>query len=76
MIEKILLIKNVGRFVDFQLKGSPEWNGSFSRVNVIYAPNGSGKITLTIILQSAAKKSATLIKGSRSHTGTRGRKSN
>jgi len=71
MIEKILSIKNVGRFVDFQLKGSSEWNGSFSKVNIIYAPNGSGKTTLTNIFQSVSNKTSTLITGRRSDSLTK-----
>jgi wobble nucleotide-excising tRNase len=52
MIEKIVSIKNIGHFVDYNVCGTKEWNGSLTKVTTIYAPNGSGKTTLSTILKS------------------------
>lgn len=48
MIKKIINIKNVGKFVNFQAQGSCE----FAQSTAIYADNGSGKTTLTQLLKS------------------------
>jgi wobble nucleotide-excising tRNase len=66
MIEKIISIKNIGRFTDFQLRPTTHWNGAFKKINLIYAPNGSGKTTLTTIFQSLAIDNPLLITGRRS----------
>lgn len=50
MIERILKIKHVGKFLgSFR---SSDWDGSLKRNNIIYAPNGSGKTTLSLIFES------------------------
>ena len=45
VFKKLIHIKNYGRFSYFCSKNS-DWDGSFKKINVIYAPNGSGKTTL------------------------------
>ncbi len=51
MIDKLLYIKNCGRFINCTI--SPNyWDGTFSKINTIYAENGSGKTTFTQILKS------------------------
>jgi wobble nucleotide-excising tRNase len=55
MIKKITSIKGIGSFKDlnFQYPVSENWsNREFKPVNVIYAENGMGKTTLTMILNS------------------------
>lgn len=61
MIEKIISIQNIGRFIDYNVKPENGWNGSFSKVNIIYAPNGFGKTTLATILKSLAQNEPQLI---------------
>ena len=48
MIEKILEIKNVGKFVNFSPKGDVE----FRKLTLIFGENGSGKTMLSAILRS------------------------
>jgi len=48
MIEKIIQIKNVGRFLDYAAKGDV----TFRKLTLIYAENGRGKTTLCAILRS------------------------
>ena len=62
MIEKIIEIKNVGHFTDFRNTSPQNWNGSFRKVNIIYAPNGSGKTTLSTIFKSLAQNNPDLLK--------------
>ena len=55
MIKKITSIKGIGSFkdLDCQYPASENWsNREFKPVNVIYAENGMGKTTLTMILNS------------------------
>lgn len=53
MINKILYIKNCGKFKNYTSPiDKSGWNGEFSRINTIYAENGSGKTTLTQIFKS------------------------
>ncbi|MCR9251671.1 MAG: AAA family ATPase [bacterium] len=66
MIDKIISIKNVGRFSDFSVRGGTLWNGTFKKINVIYAVNGSGKTTLTSILKSLKSNSPKLVNIKRS----------
>ncbi len=61
MIKKILKITGIGRFADYQLKTDKSWNGTFSDINVIYAPNGSGKTTLSTIFKSLTQLDSTYI---------------
>lgn len=48
MIEKLIAIKNVGKFRDYSCTGDV----AFKRFNIIYAENGIGKTTLSAILRS------------------------
>ena len=53
MIHRIIEIQNCGRFVDYKPSEKEYgWNGIFSRLNTIYAENGSGKTTFTQIIKS------------------------
>ncbi|MBK6283687.1 MAG: hypothetical protein IPF54_14475, partial [Draconibacterium sp.] len=61
MIEKIIEIKNIGRFIDYKLKASNQWNGELKKINLIYAPNGSGKTTLATIFKSLKTENGSLI---------------
>ena len=61
MIEKIIEIKNIGRFIDYKLKSSNQWNGELKQINLIYAPNGSGKTTLATIFKSLKTENGSLI---------------
>lgn len=51
MIKKIISIKGVGRYKNFNAKDM-KINTLFDKLNVIYANNGSGKTTLTAIFKS------------------------
>lgn len=51
MFGKLLKIKNYGRFKNFT-KNDSDWDGTFRKVNVIYAPNGMGKTSLAVIFRS------------------------
>lgn len=48
MIEKIISIKNIGRFINFSTSGDLQ----FRKLNLIYAENAKGKTTLCSILRS------------------------
>lgn len=48
MLEKIVRIKNIGRFLDYAAKGDV----TFRKLTLIYAENGRGKTTLCAILRS------------------------
>lgn len=48
MIEKIIKIQNVGKFVNY----SPHGDVAFQRLTLIHADNGQGKTTLSAILRS------------------------
>lgn len=51
IIEKILRISNLGKFIDWKADGNV-WNGQFNKITAIYADNGSGKTTFTQIFKS------------------------
>lgn len=48
MVEKIICIKNIGRFRDYNARGDV----SLRKMNLVYADNGRGKTTLCAILRS------------------------
>lgn len=50
MIKRINKLKNVGRFID--LKSESGTQGDFSKLNVIYAQNATGKSTICDVLRS------------------------
>lgn len=51
--KKLIHIKNYGRFTNFVSKLS-DWDGSFQRINIVYAPNGSGKTSLAELFKSTS----------------------
>lgn len=51
MYKKLVHIKHYGRFSNFCAK-STDWDGSFKKINIIYAPNGSGKTSLAELFRS------------------------
>ena len=51
MLKKLIHIKNYGKFSNFNIASS-DWDGTFKKNNVIYAPNGSGK---TLLLEGYIK---------------------
>ena len=54
MINKLLYIRNCGRFINCTLIPQ-DWDGTFDKINTIYAENGSGKTTFTQIIKSLSK---------------------
>ena len=67
MLEKIISIRNVGKFAEYQCQGDVE----LRRVNIVYADNGRGKTTLATILRSLKLGDGSLIEGRRT-LGTSG----
>ena len=61
MIEKLILIHNYGKFKHFDIAMS-DWDGTFKKTNVIYAPNGSGKTTLALLFNSLSGNNELLLK--------------
>lgn len=51
MFKKLVFIKNYGRFSNFNIIQS-DWDGSFGKTNVIYAPNGFGKTSFSVMMRS------------------------
>ncbi len=60
MIHKLVHIKNVGKFYNYN-SGNDNWNGIFNKVTTIYAENGSGKTTFTQILKSLCENNNEII---------------
>lgn len=61
MIEKLISIKNIGHFIDYSINPKKDnWDGQLKKINIIYAPNGSGKTTMATILRSLKDKSLLL----------------
>lgn len=52
MIKKVLQIANCGILREYIVKKNSDFDGSFKKVNIIYAENGSGKTTFTQIIKS------------------------
>lgn len=61
MYKKLLHIKNYGRFINFNSKLS-DWDGTFQKINIIYAPNGSGKTSLAELFRSTSGDSEIVAK--------------
>lgn len=61
MIEKIIKIKRIGKFADFSLAPTSEWNGELSKINTIYSENANGKTTLSSIFRSLKENVPQLI---------------
>ena len=51
MLEKLISIKNIGKLAKLNLRNG-NWDGVFLKSNIIYAPNGTGKTTLSMVFQS------------------------
>ena len=66
MLKQIILIKNIGKFVDVR---PPSGNSEFQKLNIYYAENGSGKTTLSAILRSLCTGSPDYILGKKSVFG-------
>ena len=63
MIEKIVQLKNIGHFVDYNFTACIDnWDGQLKKINVIYAPNGSGKTTHATIFRSLKEENLLLAK--------------
>lgn len=60
MINKVIHIKNVGKFTDYTVNTNPMWNGEFKPITLIYGQNGIGKTTFTSILKSLKNNDALL----------------
>jgi len=60
MINKVIHIKNVGKFTDYSVNTTPTWNGEFKSITLIYGQNGIGKTTFTSILKSLKENDALL----------------
>ena len=61
MINKIISIKNTGKFRSFTAQGNS--NALFNRMNIIYSENGRGKTTLSNIFRSLNDQNGELIIG-------------
>lgn len=62
MIDKLLAVKNVGIFDNLRID-TDTWNKEFKKLNLIYAENGQGKTTLSVIFQSIKKGKPELLIG-------------
>lgn len=51
MFKKLIHIKNYGKFSNYCSSAS-DWDGSFKKINIIYAPNGSGKTSLAELFRA------------------------
>lgn len=69
MIHKLVHIKNVGKFYNYN-SGSNNWNGIFKKVTTIYAENGSGKTTFTQIIKSLSENNNEIIQRRKSFGST------
>jgi wobble nucleotide-excising tRNase len=66
VLRKIILIKNVGRFVSYSATGDVE----LKRYNLVFAENGRGKTTLCAILRSLQSGDSAHILGRKTLGGT------
>lgn len=64
MFQKIEKIENYGKFSN-KCIGSPNWGGALRKVNIVYAPNGSGKTSLSVMFRSL-KEDSELVKKKKS----------
>lgn len=61
MINKLVFVRNYGKFRNFNIVDS-DWDGTFRKTNVIYAPNGSGKTSLALLFNSLSGDNDLLLK--------------
>ncbi|PLR78278.1 hypothetical protein CU633_06080 [Bacillus sp. V3-13] len=66
MINKIISIKNTGKFRSLSAQGT----SNFNRMNIIYSENGRGKTTLSHILRSLNDQNSELIIGRKTLGGS------
>lgn len=66
MINKIISIKNTGKFRSVSAQGT----NNFNRMNIIYSENGRGKTTLSHILRSLNDQNSELIIGRKTLGGS------
>jgi wobble nucleotide-excising tRNase len=59
MLKKVISISNLGRFESYTPKGDTEWR----KFTLIYAENGRGKTTFTVLLRSLADNNPSLVLG-------------
>lgn len=63
MLDKIIAIKNIGKFVNFSSKSTADWNGNLNKLTLIYADNGYGKTTLAQIFKSLQTQNSDILIG-------------
>lgn len=61
MFKKLIQISNYGKFKDFNISSS-DWDGTFKKNNIIYAPNGSGKTSLSLLFNSIKGDDSVVLK--------------
>ena len=63
MIDKIIEISNYATFnsLKFTNGNNSDWDGKFKKNTVIYAPNGTGKTSLSLIFQSIKEDDSSII---------------
>ena len=62
MLQRITVMKNFGTYSTYKpSKNFPEWDGTFKKNNIIYAHNGSGKTTFSLIFQSLSSGSGEVL---------------
>lgn len=62
MLQRITVMKNFGTYSNYKpSKNFPEWDGTFKKNNIIYAHNGSGKTTFSLIFQSLSSGSGEVL---------------
>lgn len=62
MIDKLLNLKNIGIFTELQVDSST-WDKGFRKNNLIFAANGQGKTTISVVFESLAKGNKDLLVG-------------
>lgn len=62
MLKKVVYLRNIGKFKNSAYTPNPQWG----KHTVVYAPNGTGKSTLTCVLRSLGLQDANLIAARRS----------
>ena len=63
MLQRISKIKNVGVFKEYSLDEEKHGNVKFSKTNIVYGENSSGKSTLVGILKSIRNNDSEIIEG-------------
>lgn len=63
MIEKLIEISNYATFnsLKFTNGNNSDWDGNFKKNTIIYAPNGTGKTSLSLIFQAIKENDSNLI---------------